>query len=55
MPTIWGSDRGPTGLTLSLLFVVPLRDLDLITIFIAASFCVAFFSDTVNGKARSSL
>lgn len=40
----WKGDRGPTGLTLSLLFVVPLRDLDLITIFIAASFCVAFFS-----------
>lgn len=54
VPTSWRGDRGPTGLTLSLLFVVPLRDLDLITIFIAASFCVAFFSFTVNGKANSS-
>lgn len=35
-------------------YVVPLRDLDLVTTFNAASFCVAFFFFTVHGKANSS-
>lgn len=33
--------------TYCLTFVVPLRDLDLVTTFNAASFCVAFFSPSL--------
>lgn len=46
MPMKWGRGRGLAGLILSLslcCFVVPLRDLVLVTTFNAASFCVAFF------------